>query len=91
MTGRVVLAVTLTSGDTLRAAHQHDVTETMPDVVFGQWRVLTAQRQPGETVRVTVTADGTPLGEWTADHQWPRPSADAIKRARRDLAKETVA
>lgn len=87
----VILAVSLRAGDTIRAGHRFDLTTRMPDGVWHTWRRLTAQRRDGEHVLVTVTADGLPYGSWRADHDWPRPSADAIARARNDLKEHTPA
>lgn len=78
----VVLAISLKTGDTIRPIHRYDVTTTMPDTVWRDWRAVAANRRDGEHVRVTLTHDGVPVGEWTADHRWPRPSADAIRQAR---------
>lgn len=90
MTGRVVLAVTLRAGNAIRAGHRFDVTEPteMPSGDLGvrrTWRRYTLQRRDGESVQVTVTADGMPYGSWQANHDWPYESADAIARARNDL------
>lgn len=78
----ITLAVVLRSGNRIRAGHRFNVTSGMPDGVWGAWRRLAANRETGEHVQVTVTADGMPYGQWNADHTWPRASADAIQRAR---------
>lgn len=89
----VILAVTLKAGDRVRTGRRWDVTtpEPLTPEVWAFWRTCSGQRRDGEHVRVTVTCDGMPYGEWTADHTWPRPSADAIKRARQDLKETTPA